>query len=107
MERWLHSYCNTCEICAVDVTACPNQHNSGRVSQYFFTLLVGHVGPVRLIRRTARTFQALFGVCAYLINPNGKYLTVTPEYTVSPVEGMTLIPDGLDSVVAAPLLCGM
>ena len=107
MGRWLHSYCNTCEICAVDVTACPNQHNSGRESQYNFTPLVDHVGSDKLIMRSARTFRALFGVCAYLVNPNGKGLTVTPEYTVSPVEGMTLIPDGLDSVVAAPLLCGM
>jgi len=62
--KWLHTYCKQCEICAVDVTACPNQHNSGR--------------------DVPGTFQ---------------------QYTLSPVEGLTIIPDALDDVVAAPLLC--
>jgi alcohol dehydrogenase, propanol-preferring len=28
--RWQYSVCGTCEICQVNVTACPYQHNSGR-----------------------------------------------------------------------------
>lgn len=62
--KWLHTYCNQCEICPVDVTACPNQHNSGR--------------------DVPGTFQ---------------------QFTISPVEGLTLIPEELDDVIAAPLLC--
>ena len=62
--KWLHTYCNECEICAVDVTACPNQHNSGR--------------------DVPGTFQ---------------------QYTTSPVEGLTMIPEELDDEIAAPLLC--
>ena len=62
--KWLHTYCNTCEICAVDVTACPNQHNSGR--------------------DVPGTFQ---------------------QYTLSPVQGLTLIPESLADEIAAPLLC--
>jgi propanol-preferring alcohol dehydrogenase len=27
---WLYSACHNCEICEVDYTACPNQHNPGR-----------------------------------------------------------------------------
>jgi len=62
--KWLHTYCNHCEICAVDVTACPNQHNSGR--------------------DVPGTFQ---------------------QYTLSPVEGLTMIPEALEDAIAAPLLC--
>ena len=62
--KWLHTYCNECEICAVDVTACPNQHNSGR--------------------DVPGTFQ---------------------QYCLSPIEGLTMIPDELGDEVAAPLLC--
>jgi len=62
--KWLHSYCNKCEICSEDVTYCPNQHNSGR--------------------DVSGTFQ---------------------QYALSPVEPLTLIPDTLDPIVAAPLLC--
>ena len=62
--KWLYSYCNACEICAVDVTACPNQHNAGR--------------------DVAGTFQ---------------------QYIAAPVEGLTLIPDGLRDEIAAPLMC--
>ena len=62
--KWLHSYCNKCEICAVDVTACPNQHNSGR--------------------DVPGTFQ---------------------QYTLSPVEGLTMIPEALGDEFAAPFLC--
>ena len=28
--KWQYSTCGSCEICAVNPTACPNQHNSGR-----------------------------------------------------------------------------
>ncbi|KAI1618558.1 hypothetical protein EDD37DRAFT_677627 [Exophiala viscosa] len=28
--RWQYSTCGSCEICAVNPTVCPNQHNSGR-----------------------------------------------------------------------------
>lgn len=28
--KWLYSTCGACEICEVNPTACPNQHNSGR-----------------------------------------------------------------------------
>jgi len=62
--KWLHTYCNKCEICPVDVTACPNQHNSGK--------------------DIPGTFQ---------------------QYTLSPVEGLTMIPESLGDEVAAPLLC--
>lgn len=62
--KWLHTYCNKCEICSVDVTACPNQRNSGK--------------------DVPGTFQ---------------------QYTVSPVEGLTMIPESLGDEVAAPLLC--
>lgn len=62
--KWLHTYCNACEICAVDVTACPNQHNSGR--------------------DVPGTFQ---------------------QYTPSPIEGLTMIPEELEDEAAAPLLC--
>lgn len=62
--KWLHTYCNKCEICSVDVTACPNQHNSGR--------------------DVPGTFQ---------------------QFTLSPVEGLTMIPQTLEDEVAAPLLC--
>ncbi|KAK4694768.1 hypothetical protein P7C71_g2864, partial [Lecanoromycetidae sp. Uapishka_2] len=62
--KWLHEYCNTCEICTVDVTACPNQHNSGR--------------------DVPGTFQ---------------------QYTLSPLEGLSFIPEELESGIAAPLLC--
>ena len=62
--KWLHTYCNKCEICKVDVTACPNQHNSGR--------------------NVPGTFQ---------------------QYTVSPIEGLTMIPESLEDETAAPLLC--
>ncbi|KUJ11356.1 alcohol dehydrogenase [Mollisia scopiformis] len=62
--KWLYSYCNECEICEVNVTACPNQHNSGR--------------------DVPGTFQ---------------------QYVVSPIEPLTMIPDTLDSAMAAPLLC--
>ena len=62
--KWLHTYCNKCEICAVDITSCPNQRNSGR--------------------DVPGTFQ---------------------QYTLSPVEGLTMIPEALEDEVAAPLLC--
>ena len=62
--KWLHTYCNKCEICPVDVTACPNQQNSGR--------------------DVSGTFQ---------------------QFTVSPVEGLTMIPEALEDEIAAPLLC--
>lgn len=62
--KWLHTYCNACEICALDETACPHQHNSGR--------------------DVPGTFQ---------------------QYTIHPVEGLTLIPEDLRSESAAPLLC--
>ena len=62
--KWLHTYCNECEICPVDVTGCPNQHNSGR--------------------DVPGTFQ---------------------QYTISPIEGLTSIPEALESEIAAPLLC--
>ena len=62
--KWLHTYCNICEICSVDVTACPYQHNSGR--------------------DVPGTFQ---------------------QYTISPVQGLTVIPQSLKDEVAAPLLC--
>ncbi|KAL6715601.1 hypothetical protein ACLMJK_006562 [Lecanora helva] len=62
--KWLHTYCNECEICKVDVTNCPNQHNSGR--------------------DMPGTFQ---------------------QYTISPIEGLTMIPQSLADEVAAPLLC--
>jgi len=62
--RWLHTYCIACEMCAVDVTTCPKQQNSGR-----------------------------------------DVPSTSQQYTVSPVEGLSMIPEVLDDVVAAPLLC--
>ena len=62
--KWLHTYCDECEICPFDVTGCPNQHNSGR--------------------DVPGTFQ---------------------QYTISPIKGLTSIPEALESEIAAPLLC--
>ncbi|KAH8691510.1 hypothetical protein BGW36DRAFT_400776 [Talaromyces proteolyticus] len=38
--RWLHRACRRCEICKVDYTHCPNQDNSGRVTdaEYVFEI---------------------------------------------------------------------
>jgi propanol-preferring alcohol dehydrogenase len=34
-------------------------------------------------------------------------MLIGTEYIVSPVEPLTIIPDALESTVAAPLLCGL
>ena len=43
----------------------------------------------------------------YVTSSRFKGLINGAEYTLSPVLPLTYIPDSLDSVVAAPLLCGM
>ncbi|KAH0831547.1 Alcohol dehydrogenase 1 [Fonsecaea pedrosoi] len=80
--RWLYSTCDTCEICAINPTACPNQINAGRNTRGTFQ---------RKLRPT--------------LNPEDVPTNFWKEYIVTPVKHATRIPSGLKSEIAAPLLC--
>ncbi|KAH6667417.1 putative zinc-binding dehydrogenase family oxidoreductase [Halenospora varia] len=48
--KWLYNYCGSCEICAKDVTYCPNQENPGRnVAGTFQQYIVSPIKPLTFI----------------------------------------------------------
>lgn len=51
-------------------------------------------------------YPAHFSVRSIFVKATEYILTCCIEYALSPVEPLTLIPDTLDPIVAAPLLCG-
>jgi propanol-preferring alcohol dehydrogenase len=48
--KWIHETCGDCEICQRDLTACPNQHNSGRdrpgTLQEYVAVPAKHASPI-------------------------------------------------------------
>jgi hypothetical protein len=104
LNRWLYSTCGKCEICDVNPTSCPNQHNSGRVS----FLEARECLPLTCFVNN-RTSQALFNASSRLLHRIAMQfplIRTAAEYMVSPAEHLTQIPEQLESTLVAPLLCG-
>lgn len=108
LNRWLYSTCGKCEICAVNPTSWPYQHNSGRVS--FLEILTTDLedGPRRTCIVNERMCRALFNASSLYLHRkvHSPLIYSVVEYMVSPAEHLTQFPAQLESTLVALLLCG-